>query len=187
MERTRPVTAKRKQYILVCDPSMCAWGYVIIDSNGVVWEAECIKTGAEAKARRIRKGDDRVRRVTEINQELIRIIKEYDVDFIVSELPHGSQNASAAVMIGNVMAMVQTIGDCMDIAVEWYSEGDAKKALLNKRSATKGEVIEAISKIYTVPWKKVGYKDEAIADAMAIYHLACQHSQTLKYLQKKFK
>jgi len=82
-----------------------------------------------------------------------------------------------------VTGMLQTIADCLNIPIEWYSEGDSKKALLNKRSATKDETIGAIKALYKVPWKGIKYHDEAVADAMSIYHTALQQSSTLKLLK----
>jgi len=72
------------------------------------------------------------------------------------------------------------MADCKGLPIDWYGESDAKKHLLNKRSATKEETIKAISKIYNIPWTGVKYKDEAIADAMAIYHVAKSQSPLLK-------
>ena len=168
--------------IIAFDPSMRGFGWVLIENNQVI-TAGCIKTNTEAKKRRIRKGDDTVRRINEINQQLLGVITSSNVGLILSELPHGSQNSSAAVMIGVVTGIVQTIGDCLNIPVEWYSEGDAKVSLLGKRSCTKEETIEAVSKLYDVPWEKAKFKNEAIADAMSIYHCAVKTSSLTKLVK----
>lgn len=180
MERTRTIKTAIPFRVLTNDPSLTAWGWAIVNMDGTVEEAGCIKTSAENKVRRIRKGDDTVRRVSEINYTLLKLIRDYNINMLLSELPHGSQNASAAVMMGIVTGIVQTISDVLELPVEWYSEGDAKNHLLHKRSATKNETISAISKIYTVPWRNVKYIDEAIADAMAVYHVAAYQSSILR-------
>jgi len=179
-------TTSKQPVILANDPSITGWGWAVICTKiGKVMETGCIKTAHESKKRRIRKGDDTVRRVSEICQELLKIVRKYKVELILSELPHGSQSAVAAVMIGIVTGMVQTFGDCFDIPVEWYSEGDSKKALLNKRAATKKETIDAVKKLYDVPWTGIGYKDEAVADAMSIYHAATRSSALVRMLKMK--
>ncbi len=170
--------------ILTNDPSFTAWGWVVISEEGKIIDCGCIKTAPEHKKKRIRKGDDTIRRVSDINNQLINLIKRYNVSIIFSELPHGSQNASAAVMIGVVTGIVQTISDCLNVAAEWFSEQDAKKAVLGRKAATKDDMIQAVDKLYKVPWKKVKYADEAIADAMAVYHVASQQSQILKYMKR---
>ena len=182
MERTK--TTKKECVILTNDPSFTAWGWAAITPGGRILETGCIKTESKSKMLRIRKGDDRVRRTSEICLELLRVIHKYDVDLIVSELPHGSQNASAAVMIGIVIGILQTIAETETIAIEWYSEADAKQSVLNKRSAVKKEMIDAITKLYKVPWMGVGYRDEAVADALAVFHVACEQSSMIRMMER---
>ena len=182
MKRTK--TTKKECVILTNDPSFTAWGWAAITPGGRILETGCIKTESKSKMLRIRKGDDRVRRTSEICLELLRVIHKYDVDLIVSELPHGSQNASAAVMIGIVIGILQTIAETETIAIEWYSEVDAKQSVLNKRSAVKKEMIDAITKLYKVPWMGVGYRDEAVADALAVFHVACEQSSMIRMMER---
>lgn len=169
--------------ILTNDPSMTAWGWAVLDWSGNILATGCIKTEPSQKKLRIRKGDSTVRRISEINQALLQVIKEYNVEYILSELPHGSQNASAAVMIGVVAGIVQTFSDTLGIGIEWYSENDAKKCLFNRKSITKQEMINRIEALYNVPWTGVKYRDEAVADALAIHYTAMQMSSTLKLLK----
>lgn len=171
----------RRSVILSNDPSITAWGWVVIDiQDQVVLEAGCIKTIPNHKKLRIRKGDDTTRRISEINQALLHVFKKYDVKYILSELPHGSQSAVGAVMIGIVTGIVQTFADIKGIGIEWYSEADSKMCNLGKRAATKDEMITAIDKLYAMPWTNIGYKDEAMADAMAVYHTALKSSNIIK-------
>jgi Holliday junction resolvasome RuvABC endonuclease subunit len=178
-------TTSQKATILTNDPSLTGWGWAVLDGNDAIIDTGCIKTESQSKARRIRKGDDRVRRISEINHVLIDVIRKYNVQIILSELPHGSQTASAAVMIGITAGIAQTIADCFGLSIEWYSEGDAKNHLLRKRSATKQEIIDAIVIRYQVPWTGIKYKDEAVADAMAIYHLAQQKSSVINFMRQR--
>lgn len=171
--------------IMVHDPSITAWGWAVLDWDDQVLDAGCIKTSSEHKKRRIRKGDDTIRRISEINRRLLEVIHRYHTIYMVSELPHGSQSASAALMMGITSAVPQALGDALNIPVEWYSEGDAKKALLNKRSAAKQEIIDAIGELYQVDWTGVKYRDEAIADALAIHYVAQLNSQAIKMMKLK--
>lgn len=168
--------------ILVNDPSMTAWGWAIVDAEGCVKERGCIKTQPQARVKRIRKSDDRVQRAHEISSALLELIRSNNIRLILAELPHGSQNAQAAIMLGIVAGILQAMADATGVPIEWYSEGDAKKALLNKRSATKEETIDKIAELYDVELFGVKYKDEAVADAMAVFHVAKRDSQLLKML-----
>lgn len=179
MKRTskKPINPAFK--ILCLDPSLTAFGYSVLQGRTIL-EVGCIKTESSSSKLRIRKGDDRMRRVSEINHVLLGIIHKYNIGYIIAELPHGSQSASAAISMGLVSAIAQTIADTLDIGIEWFSEGDAKHCLLNKQSATKQAIIEVIDTLYDVPWTDIKYKDEAIADSLAIHYVASKHSPILK-------
>ena len=168
--------------ILTNDPSMTAWGWAVVTHAGKVLETGCIKTKTEGKKRRIRKSDETTQRASEIIMELLRVIRQYNIRLILSESPHGSQNASAAVMIGMVAGIVQAIADTLEIGVEWFSEQDSKKCLLGKNSATKQETIDAIHAKYNGWRTGTKYIDEAVADALSVFYCASKQSPTLKFL-----
>jgi Holliday junction resolvasome RuvABC endonuclease subunit len=170
--------------ILTNDPSFTAWGWAVLDNDANIIDCGCIKTAPEQKKRRIRTSDDRTRRTVEITQELLRLIRKYNIKYILTEAPHGSQNASAAVMIGITTGVLTAISECLEIPLESYNEQDSKKCLLGKKAATKQETLDAIEKLYDVPFTGIAYRDEAIADAIAVYHVAIRLSQTLKMMKK---
>ena len=175
-------TKQNTNLILALDPSMTGFGWVVLNKEGKIYNQGCIKTEPSHKKLGIRKGDDRVRRIMEINTELISIIKKYGIKLIVSEQPHGSQSAVAAVMIGIVAGIVQTLADSFKIAVEYYFGGDCKHNLLGVRSAGKGATIEAIGKKYDITFTGTKYKDEAVADAMAVFDIAAAQSSIIRIL-----
>jgi Holliday junction resolvasome RuvABC endonuclease subunit len=170
--------------ILTNDPSFTAWGWAIIDEANNVIDFDCIKTAPDYAKKRIRKSDDRVRRTEEIISRLYNLVDEFKVELIITELPHGSQNAQAAVMIGIVIGILTTVAYSRNIPFEYYSEADAKKAVLGKKAATKEDMIEAIDKLYDVDWTGIKYKDEAVADAIAIHYVATKESQLLKMMKR---
>lgn len=173
--------------VLACDPSMTAFGFVVLDYRRKILDRGCIKTESEHKKMRIRKGDDTIRRITEINTVLIDLIKHHGITYIVSELPHGSQSAAAAEMLGIVKGLIQAIADCFEIGIEWYSEGDSKKALFGdgKKTVSKADTIKVINKIYKVDWPGAKFRNEAVADALAVHHVACIQSPVLKLFGNK--
>lgn len=182
MKRTikRKKEEKKELTILTNDPSMTAWGWAVIKNDKVV-EGGCIETEPNSKTNRIRKGDDRVRRIHEINIILLEIIQRHKVNFLISELPHGSQNAAAAVMVGMCADKVQTIGDCLDIPVEWYSENDAKKHIVGKKKISKDDMVKEIDSIYTVEWLGSKKRNSGLADAIAVYHVAKAYSSIIQF------
>jgi Holliday junction resolvasome RuvABC endonuclease subunit len=169
--------------VLSNDPSLTAWGYSVINDDGIK-EVGCIKTKPEYKKRRIGKGDDTTRRVTDIVSILLDVINIHEVNFILSELPHGSQNSSAAQMIGITVGIVQTMSECLNIPVLWFFEGDAKKSLIGKTSCTKQQIIDAVDRKFKVEWTGVKYKDEAIADSISVYNAALRYSEIIQMFHK---
>ena len=170
--------------ILTNDPSFTAWGWAVLNGQGEILETGCIKTKTEGKKRRIRKGDEDVQRTGEIISVLLDLIKKYKITYLLTELPHGSQNAAGAKMVGIVIGILKTISDTLDLGIEWYSEGDSKKCILGKNSATKQEMVGAIHKKYRVNWTGTKYIDEAVADALAIHYVAMKQSATLKMMKR---
>jgi len=161
--------------ILACDPSLRGWGYAVLCGKRIK-VVGCIKTVPKHKKTQIRKGDDDIRRIDEINNVLIMVIVKYNIRYIVSELPHGSQSASAASALGISKGIMASLAAACKIGIDWYSEGDCKKVLLGKLSGEKEETVKAIDRLYEVPWTGVGYKDEAIADALAVHNAAWKSS-----------
>lgn len=179
--RTKESSAEKKPCVLCLDPSLTAFGWAVLRGTTVVAHG-CIKTTPNANKTQLRKADDRTARVSRIVMILKGIIEQNEVKAIFSELPHGSQSAVAATALGLVTGAVVAIADILDVPIEWYSEGDSKMALLNKRSATKGETLLAIQKKYTYTTYKTAYIDEAVADALSIHYCASLSSPMLKLL-----
>lgn len=184
---------KRKQKegtILTNDPSMTAWGWAVIHWDGIVEEVGCMKTEPESKVRRIRKGDDTMRRADDLSRVLNKILKLHDVQYILTEVPHGSQSAQAADKLGICKGLVIDLARSNELPIEWYMEWDAKKFLFNKKSVTKEETIQKVKlvlgdRMSNDLWTGVGYKDEAIADALAIYLTAVDQSSALKLMKNR--
>lgn len=169
---------------LTIDPSFTACGWAVVSKADIVIASGCIKTEPEHKKKRIRVSDDRVARATVITQKLRSVIQTYNVQFILCEAPHGSQNASAAVMIGAVLGITVGISVCMNIPIEYYSEQDAKKAVLGKKAASKNEMVLEIHKLYNTKLTGTKYIDEAVADALAVHYVATQQSTVLKIMKR---
>lgn len=188
MKRTRKVKSKGNT-VLACDPSLTGWGWAVINWDGTVVDTGMIKTEPLHKKQRIRVGDDFARRIKEIVHVLFTNIVKHKINYMVCELPHGSQNAAAAKMVGAVPSIMETMAITLDIGLEWYSEADGKKAVLGSTKGSKDEMVYAIKKLFPdVYFKEVGAKaiNEAVADALACYYVGMLQSNTMKMLKKSF-
>jgi Holliday junction resolvasome RuvABC endonuclease subunit len=152
--------------------------------NDKIIDSGCIKTEPQAGKLKIRKGDDRARRTSELASTLLSIIETYSIGIIVSELPHGSQTASSAVMMGIVVGVGQTLADCLKLPIEWYTEADAKKILLGRNKGTKQETIIRVSQMFNYVPTRAKYIEEAVCDAVAVYVAARETSPLLRYAVK---
>jgi Holliday junction resolvasome RuvABC endonuclease subunit len=179
-----PTLKSNNPKILACDPSFTAWGWAVFQNHTRI-DSGCIKTEPSPKKNKVRKGDDRIRRIGELYDILLEVIQSHKIDFIVAELPHGSQNAQAAIMMGSVAAILMGFDKLLGIPVEWYTEDDAKKTLLGRKSASKADVIAAVEETFDDRITGFKYVQEAIADAMAIYNVAQKNSPTLKILLRR--
>lgn len=182
MKRVRKIKSGN-YYIMSHDPSMTAWGWVILDQHGFVVDSGAIKTKPADKKLRIRKGDDRTRRVSEIVFTLSEWTKKYGVRHHVGELQHGSQSAVAATSLGLCVGILQTFCDCAGVGLEWFSEGDAKKSVCGKASIAKDVMVRLMSTKYeTFKPRGVKWIDQAVADALAVHHVAMEQSSVLKFM-----
>ena len=152
----------------------------------VAWR-DCIQTKPSGKKSQVRKGDDLIRRVAEINSKLIDIFKTFNIQLIVSELPYGYSSKKASLMVGIVSGVLQTIADFKGIPLEWYSEKDAKSARGLTSPCPKDKVMESMSERYGLRFEyktnNERTRQEAMADAMLIYHCATVHSPFLAHLR----
>jgi Holliday junction resolvasome RuvABC endonuclease subunit len=170
---------------LTNDPSLTAWGWAVVNNEGVVVDKGAIKTSPLNKVLKIRKGDDFSRRMNEISIKLFSVIKENNIQYILAERPHGSQSYDAAVMVGAVNSMMVSFSVILGIGLEWYGESEAKKAATDLKNITKDDMVELMKKEYNVEWTNIKWRDQAVADALAIHNVAKQQSSILKFLAMK--
>jgi Holliday junction resolvasome RuvABC endonuclease subunit len=185
--KTKKKKAKSFGFPVLClDPSLTAFGWVVVKDDEVLGKG-CIKTKPSSKKLNIRMGDDRVRRISEINHVLLDAVKKHNVAYIVSEQPHGSQSSSAAVTLGISLALITTMANTLEIGLEWYSEAESKQCALGRTEATKQEMVDRMKELYDGWFQdKDGKKavNEAVADSLAIHYVAKKNSSIIKYMLK---
>jgi len=169
--------------IICFDPSITAFGVAIMNSDGKFVYGECIRTSPASKALKLRKGDDRCARISIIVKRILELNDTYNPGLIVSEQPTGSQSAIASLCQGACLALVQTLSDALGISVEWFHEGDCKKSLHGRRDVSKDEVIQKIVSKYKYSPMGIKTNDEAICDAVQVFHCFSKTSETMKLLK----
>jgi Holliday junction resolvasome RuvABC endonuclease subunit len=171
--------------ILSFDPSITEFGLAIINSDTII-DAECIKTNPGHSEHNITKSRDKARRASKIVKRILDVLCHHRIKTIVSELPQGSQSAPAADCLGMARSIVQTIADCYSKQIIWVKQHDSKMTMVGKSDAEKHEMIDAVDNSDInfpelgdpkdgAPWTGIKYRDEAIADAVAVYITAKNH------------
>jgi len=173
--------------ILAIDPGFRHTGYAVIGFKAgkpVILKHGCINTEKATKRTKVRVADDTVRCVQEIVRALSGLIRDNAVRGIVAELPTGGgKSANANKSMGIATAVCGAVAVFHELPAEWVTPSEIKKALTNKRNASKDEVQRAILDEFpglkdTYIHAKGQYKGkirndfEHVADAVGAYKVA---------------
>ncbi len=155
--------------ILALDVAFANLGWaILVQGEPVVWGTIATE---KTRKRGVLASDDYARRCAETASQLNEIIYAHDPKGIVGEFPSGSQNATAAKLLGGAGGIVVAVATCNNLPCEWITEGDSKKAALGKRSAAKEEVMEWVKAKYPdLHWPKTKKAFEHVADAIMAYN-----------------
>ena len=165
--------------IAAFDIGFATTGAVIMakDPSGTHWymqKSYFIKTEADKSKKALRKADQDVARVAESARKIKAIIETHSIRRMVVEIPHGGGKSSRAVRcMALATAKIATIAELLELAVEWYSPDDTRKAATGSRVASKQSVVDAMGSKHP---QVFGYSTqearEAVADAAATFEAA---------------
>ncbi|MDK1290122.1 hypothetical protein [Pseudoalteromonas umbrosa] len=162
--------------VLGIDPSMSNFGFVLADvdplSGDIIAtpELKLVQT-SPTKEKTIRKSSDDLRRCRELFSPLAAMVAEADI--VCSEMPLGSQNASAMKSVGICLGLLSTI----DKPFIQVMPEEVKLAAVGSKTATKAQMIEwAYQRHPDANWLRKSKKPDApltaknehIADAVAV-------------------
>lgn len=195
--------------LLACDPGYSNYGCSVIDKYGTVVDLGTIQTKKSNK-KLLRAADDDVQRITQIVSKLSQVIKKYEIQGILAELPpSNSQSAKAAKGLGMAVALSVTLFAELRIPVEWATPEEVKYALTGKKNASKEDMMLTACKKYDwqITQKKIHSKKtqkvcrvdnvyyplgramgknqfEHIADSLGAYE-ALRHTNTARMFLEK--
>lgn len=155
--------------IITLDIAFKNTGWAAIHDGKIV-EFGTIRT-TKTKKKGTLVSDDRASRAMHLAEELHTIINKHKPSGIVGELPSGSQNATAANLLGWAGGVVIGVATCHNLPCEWISEGDSKLAALGKRSATKEDCMAWTAKAYPhIEFPKAKCHFEHVSDALLAHN-----------------
>lgn len=132
--------------ILSLDVSFRNMGWAVLHSGAVV-SCGVVKTEKQKK-KTVRVSDDNVDRCSHLAIELEKIIRKYNVQGVIGELPGGSQSAKAAASLAMGTAIAACVKALLKIPAEWTTPDAVKKAVTGKKTASKPEIMDKVISIH---------------------------------------
>ena len=145
--------------ILGIDPGIgrCGWG--VIENNGSkikILNYGCIETSPKKEA---------PERLTEIYEQIIKIIKDYSPDCLSIEELFFNTNAKTAFVVGQARGVILLAASQKNLSISIYTPLQVKIALTGYGRADKnqiGQMVKILLSLKTIP------KPDDSADALAI-------------------
>lgn len=181
--------------VLGIDPSMSNFGFVLAQVDPLTGEIvgtpyiKLVQTAPTKDKKTIRKSSDDLRRCRELYTPLKELVAKADI--VCSEMPLGSQNASAMKSVGICMGLLSTI----DKPFIQVMPEEVKLASVGTKTASKAEMIDwAYNRHPDANWLRkskkpdapITAKNEHIADAIAVV-AASVKTDSFKLLSVGFK
>ena len=171
-----------KYKIIGFDPSLRNWGYCIVTYDAYTRTLEFTNGGViHSKPDKgfKRKNLEDLQSATQLYSELSKLLRQYQPDYLVAELPVGSQSSRAMVSYAVCISLCAVLshGDGKNttplLSVTPY---DIKKKVSGITEASKEEVINWVKENYPQAYEWVGKypksKQEHICDAIVAVHCA---------------
>ena len=171
-----------KYKIIGFDPSLRNWGYCIATYDAFSRTLEFTDGGViQSKPDKefARKNLEDLQSVTQLYSKLRPLLKKHQPDYLVAELPVGSQSSRAMVSYAACISLcaVMAYGDGQKtIPLLSVSPYNVKKQVSGTIEATKEEVINWVKENYPQAYEWVDHypksKQEHICDAIVAVHCA---------------
>lgn len=172
-------------HIIGIDTGFASFGVADLQfgSGGVLelLRATVLRTEKSVKKREILASSDNLRRVAELSAGLSKWLDDDDdVVAICCESMSLPRQASTSCKIGLSFGMLGALAQQRDIPILQVSPQNLKLAVAGSKSATKDEVIAAVSKQFPkTPWPKAKGLHEHMADAIGAVIACLQHPTIL--------
>jgi crossover junction endodeoxyribonuclease RuvC len=149
----------KTKIILGIDPGFGRTGFGVIECDGQ--KLKCLEYGVIETD----KGDEFVRRLKDISEELKKIIKKYTPNVIAVEDLFFYRNVTTAIKVAQARGVVLLTAVDANIAVLEYTPLQVKQAVCGYGKADKGQVTRMVKTILSL--EKNPTPDDA-ADALAV-------------------
>lgn len=160
------MTKTKKTIILGIDPGLADTGYGIIEQAGNV--LKCFGYGII----KTKKGKKLSERLGEICQQITKIIKKYQPDYLAIEEIYFCKNVKTALLVGQAKGAILLTGENLKLKILEYTPLQVKLAVTSYGRADKNQIQQLVKVLLQL--KEVPQSNHA-ADALAVA-ICCAHS-----------
>jgi len=139
--------------VLGVDVGFVATGLAVVElapvgERDLVLAVETVRTVASGKKRGLRVADSDAERCQEVARAVLRVARQWDVSGLIVELPNaGAQGARPNRAMGMATGVIAACVEALVLPVEWVTPFDVKKVATGRRSGTKEQVQEAVTRL----------------------------------------
>ena len=158
--------------ILLNDVGIGTWGWAVIEvPSERILDHGVINMPKANKKLQMRVADDNILRVQGLYKSLRSIMRKYDPDGLLFEMPHGgAQNANAMGEMARAAAVASILAVRYNKLAEYYSPNDIKKVANIAGRKVPKELVQLAVRDYFGPdacdWEEVG---EHEYDSLAVF------------------
>lgn len=183
----------RNSRVLAVDAGFAHMGWVVVDlmpQRDQVIDYGVVTTEKNAARKRaLRVADDDVERCRILLTAIKQLVQMHMPQGAVVEIPHGgSQGARANRTMGMATCVVATLPSILGVPTEWVTPREVKLAMTSNPSATKEDMIQAVSRRwpYVAKWERIEKKAliEHAADALGAF-AAAQAGQLCRLIRPR--
>lgn len=182
----RPITLR----ILGVDPGFSSIGLsltVMDPASGRLLAADTTVITTEKSHRKleVRASEDNVRRAREIARALEGVIEAFHPTALCCETQSWPRNAGAATKVAIAWGVIVALADRYRLPILQASPQDVKKAVCQRKDASKEDVIAAVEGLVeNIVWPDRKGDFEHAADATAVV-IACAQSETMLAIRRQ--
>lgn len=136
-------------YVLGLDPGFASIGYAVVELASMQpVQAGVIRTKKSDAKRNVRASEDNLERAKEIAEEIQGLLKQYDIKLVCAETMSYPRNSAAAAKMAMCWGVLAGISQQHGLPVAQATPQEVKKAVCQKRDASKEDVQKAVTKLF---------------------------------------
>lgn len=137
-------------YVLGLDPGFASIGFAVVRLGQTleVVKVGVIRTKKSDAKRNVRASEDNLERAKEIAEAIQELLREYDFKLVCAETMSYPRNSAAAAKMAMCWGVLAAVSQQHGLPVAQATPQEVKKAVCNKRDASKEDVQKAVTTLF---------------------------------------